>query len=162
MVGDTYKKLIIFFAEYVVLLQGVLLLILSVRQKDTVVAVAVFVSGVIVLLISVIVTKILKVIIHKKRPPERIEYFEPFDRYAFPSGHATGLFSITLFMWSQSTLFGILGLLVTVLILTARVKSHVHDVVDIVAGACVGSVVTYVAMSWTESMLVPYLINSFL
>jgi membrane-associated phospholipid phosphatase len=156
------KQVIIFFAEYVVLFEGLLLFLLACRQKDTISGISLFISGTILLLVSVGITKVLKVLIRKKRPPERIEYFQPFDTYAFPSGHATGLLSVTFFMGSHSTLFGILALLTSFTILLARVKSHVHDGLDMFAGACVGILVTYSLMPFTEAALVPYMVNAFL
>jgi undecaprenyl-diphosphatase len=158
-----HKKAIIFCGEYLVIASGFILALFSYTfATDILSAVSLFISATFCLLISVASAKLLKMLFRKKRPPQRTEYFKPADRYAFPSGHATGLFSVTYFIASTDIYFGILSLLVAVLVMYGRVKSHVHDVFDILGGACVGVGITYLVMPHVTMYLVPYLLRSLL
>lgn len=153
------KHFIIFCAEYLVIIQGLLFVLLIVQTDGGREKVVVLFAGVTLLGVSLLVTKILKRIIRKKRPPQRVEFFVPFDRYAFPSAHATALFSMTLFILSQNVWIGLASLMVSVLIVIARVQSHVHDYVDIVGGFFVGVVATYGLMvyvtTYVNTVVVP-------
>jgi undecaprenyl-diphosphatase len=158
-----YKKWIIFCAEYMVLIEGVLLAVFAYSVSPGLFSSALlFLSATICLLVSVAAAKVLKQIIRKKRPAAKTEYFRPFDTYAFPSGHATGLFSVTYFIASIDIMFGAVSLLVTLFILSGRVKSHVHDTVDMLGGAFLGVVLTYILMPSVTESFVPYLIYALL
>lgn len=71
------------------------------------------------LFLSLAVAVILKRIIHKKRPPKKVEFFTPYNKYAFPSGHATGLFSVTYVIFLTSIPLGIVALDISFFIVIA-------------------------------------------
>ena len=135
-----------------------LLLVLS--QETLAEKVGLCITGNSVLFLSLAV--ILKRIIHKKRPPKKVEFFTPYNKYAFPSGHATGLFSITYVIFLTSIPLGIVALSISFFIVIARVKSHVHDLVDIIGGAFIGLVVTNVAIPYVvmyvNVLLLPWIL----
>ena len=155
------KSGIIFCAEYLVLAQVPIFLLLVVQFPTLSERVSITVSCLVLFLSALLVTKILKRIIRKRRPSKKVEYFIPFDRYAFPSAHATALFSISAFIISQNIWSGGISFLISLCIVIARVKSHVHDFSDILAGAVVGVSVTYYLMpyvtTWVYTSLVPAL-----
>ena len=152
------KASIIFCAEYLVIAHALVFLFFGLYAPTRSDTIGILVSGVVLLLLSLLVTKIIKRIVHKRRPPKKIEYFIPFDRYAFPSAHSTALFSITAFMLSQNIWFGIIAFLISLVIVIARVKSHVHDFSDILGGFIVGIGVTYYAMPYVVVSVHQYVI----
>jgi membrane-associated phospholipid phosphatase len=155
------KKHIVIIAEYGVIVQGVILLLLA-REEDTLSSQCIlFVTAGALLLLSLCVTKLLKRIIHKHRPQERDELFVPFDTYAFPSGHATGLASVTFFISLHSLFLGIVSLCVAFAIVYARVKARVHDYYDIAAGVLVGVAVTYLMRAPVEAFISGYIVPAF-
>lgn len=157
--SKTKKKIIIFCAEYLVVLEGLLFIVHVLQFPTTYEKLGVLNSGILLLLISLLVTKVIKRIVRKRRPPKKVEYFIPFDRYAFPSAHSTTLFSIAVFILSQDLVFGILSFSIAMIIVVARIQSRVHDAMDIFGGFVVGVSVTYYLMpyvvSWVNSFLVP-------
>jgi undecaprenyl-diphosphatase len=147
------RSIVIFCAEYLVLIQGILFLLLLNQRENISEALAIFCTGTMLLLLSLFITKLLKIIIRKKRPAKRIEFFEPFDTYAFPSGHATALASLVLFVSVYSTAIGSIMCLVGLAVVIARVQSHVHYVSDIIGGITVGLLVTYYALTPISNMV---------
>jgi undecaprenyl-diphosphatase len=156
------KGMIIFCAEYLVLGAGLIFLIFVIDQLTMIQRVGTVFSGGSLLLISLSVTKVLKRIIHKRRPPRKVEFFMPFDRYAFPSGHATALASISLFMIMQNTLLGSIISLISLIIVIARVQSRVHYGLDIVGGVIVGIIITYFTMPYVVGYVNFYLLPAIL
>jgi membrane-associated phospholipid phosphatase len=155
------KSGIIFCAEYLVLAQVPIFLLLALQSPTLPEQAGVIISCFVLFLSALLVTKILKRIIRKRRPSKKVEYFIPFDRYAFPSAHATALFSISAFIISQNMWSGLISFCISLCIVIARVKSHVHDFLDILAGLVVGVSVTYYLMppvtTWVYTSLVPAL-----
>ncbi len=153
------KSGIIFCAEYLVLAQVPIFLLLALQSPTLPERAGVIITCLVLFLFAVLVTKILKRIIRKRRPSKKIEYFIPFDTYAFPSAHATALFSISAFIISQNIWSGIISFGVSLCVVIARVKSHVHDFSDILAGLVVGVLVTYYCMpyvtTWVYTSLIP-------
>ena len=155
------QKIIIFCALYLVLLQGVLLSAISLLEPTLVLQVAVFVSGTILLLLSVTTSKLLKRIIHKARPAQE-ELFIPYDKYAFPSSHAAGLASISFFIFPYDIFLGLVSTVISLIIVDARVRSRVHDVYDIVAGLFLGVIVTSILYDVIVRYVTFYLVPTFI
>lgn len=153
---------VIICAEYFVVGTGVLFLVLVLQQPSLYEQARVVFVGGGLLFLALATSVILKRVIHKKRPPRKVELFIPYNKYAFPSGHATGLFSITLFLFTENKFLGGLSLFLSLLIVTARVKSNVHDAIDIIGGAILGVMVTYNAMPYVDSYITTYLLPSIL
>ncbi len=144
------KRFSIFCAEYLVLVSGVLFGICALLGENLSTQVEIILVGGMLLVISLTIAKILKKIIRKARPSKRTELFQPFDRYAFPSAHSASLFALTAYTLGQNLLIGILSLVCTVLIVVGRVKTNVHDYVDIAGGFVIGVAVAF--------YLAPYII----
>ena len=152
------KKIIIILAEYLVILEGGLLFYLSLGAHTFIEQIRILVVAVILLTFSLIISKILKKVINKSRSPNMQEYFIPHDKYAFPSGHATGLASVTIFLFFNSIILGTLGLMLTLFTVIARVKSHVHDSYDIVAGLVLGSSITFFLFTPVTTFVAKYVV----
>ena len=153
------KEIIIFTAVYLVVIEGLVLFLFSLQEESIKESIIVFMTGSIVLLIALIIAKILKRIIHKHRPPKKLEIFEPFDKYAFPSGHATGLSTVTFFIFERNIFLGIISFFISLFIVVARMKAKVHDYVDIIGGIILGVSVTYLISPFIKSMVSIYFIN---
>lgn len=164
MVPSTYmhNKVIIFLAQYLVIVEGMVLLILSLQQNTLFSAVGIVLIGGSLLIISVATTKIFKYLIHKSRPPKDQELFTPLDTYAFPSGHATGLASVSMYITLNSVILGAIAIVVSLIIVYARVKSRVHDTYDIVAGTIVGVAVTLLMVHHVTNYISGYFIPALL
>ncbi|MBP6888619.1 MAG: phosphatase PAP2 family protein [Candidatus Pacebacteria bacterium] len=156
------KKVIIFFAEYGVLFQGGLLIIISLQKHSWVEEMEVFVTGGVVLLLSLTVAKILKHVFRKYRPGLSSQFFKPRGFYAFPSGHATGLASVSSFITRIDLVLGFFAWVTALLVMYARVKAHVHDVYDMVGGVIVGLLVTYYVTPIATQYVLSFLVPSFL
>lgn len=156
------KTVIIFCAEYLVILQGIIFLVYGLQRPLVYDKIGVLSSGIILFLTALLITKIIKRIVHKRRQPKKNEYFIPFDRYAFPSAHSTALFSIAVFMISQNIMIGVLSFIVAFIIVIARVKSRVHDAMDIFGGFVIGVSVTYYCMPYVLAFVYSHLVPIFL
>lgn len=156
------KKLLIFCAEYLVLAEGFLFLMCIFLAGERVRQLEVLLVGGMLLVLSLTFAKILKKIIHKRRPLKRTEMFKPFDRYAFPSAHSATLFALTAYMLGQNFFIGFLSLLVTVCIVIARVKTRVHDYVDIAGGFVIGVTIVYYVAPYVIAYVTTYLLPTLL
>ncbi|MEN9552158.1 MAG: superfamily [Candidatus Parcubacteria bacterium] len=90
--------------------------------------------------LAVCSAKLLKYIFKKHRPKHMASV--PEDSYAFPSAHASGLMALTFTTYQVSQQFFAYILIVSLLIMYARVRSRVHDVYDMIGGTVVAFVVT--------------------
>lgn len=153
------KSLIIFFAIYAVVAQGFILLAASLSRDSSLEKVGMFISGSIVLFVALITMKLLKRVIGKYRPEMNKELFVPYDSYAFPSGHATGISAIAFFIFEHSVFFGLMSVILGILVLGARIQSHVHDYIDIVGGIILGVLVAYFLSPFVESSVNSYLLT---
>jgi undecaprenyl-diphosphatase len=156
------KSGIIFCAEYLVLVQAPILLFTVLQLPTHSEQIGVILSCLILFLSALSVTKILKRIIRKRRPAKKVEYFIPFDAYAFPSAHSTALFSISAFIISQNLWSGIISFCISLCIVIARVKSRVHDFSDILAGLVIGISVTYYLIPYVTTFVYSSLVPVFL
>ncbi len=130
------EKTIVFFARYYMYL--VLALVVAYLLSYTGLVVPLVLTAAFSLT-SVFVAKILKYLFAKKRGGGS-SLFVAKNKYAFPSSHAAGLSSILLSTFGNYLWPFLLGS--TIIILLARVKSGVHDYIDILAGVIPGLVVT--------------------
>jgi membrane-associated phospholipid phosphatase len=152
------KRFSIFCAEYLVLVSGVLFGLCALFGKTFFKSIEIILVGGMLLVISLTIAKILKKVIRKARPLKRTEMFQPFDRYAFPSAHSASLFALTAYILGQNLLIGVLSLICTVLIVVGRVKTHVHDYVDIAGGFVIGVAVTFYTAPYIIIYVTTYLI----
>lgn len=156
------KQSIRFFAMWGVVIQGFIFLMLllgSVSQREFWVTAS---SGVSILVVSFLFAKITKQLFRKKRPPVKYELFVPAGKYSFPSGHATGLTSVALYILSQNVLLGLCAIVTALVIMVARVKSGVHYPVDMLGGVITAVVTFYLFMPYINTAMAPYLVSAFL
>ncbi len=92
-------------------------------------------------LLALLCTSVIKYLVRKPRSAERV--FSSHDVYAFPSGHATGLASISYSTYLQGYPIFWAVILMSVIIVFARVRLKVHDYKDIIAGIFVGVIVAH-------------------
>jgi membrane-associated phospholipid phosphatase len=156
------KKLLIFCAEYLVVVEGFLFLMCILLAGGRTQQLEVLLVGGMLLVLSLTIAKILKKIVHKRRPLKKTEMFKPFDRYAFPSAHSATLFALTVYVLGQNLFVGILSLFITICIVIARVKTHVHDYVDIGGGFVIGVATVYYVAPYVIMYVTTYLLPTLL
>ena len=157
-----YRRFVIFCAEYLVIPVGGIFFYLSLQAPNGIEQLNILVIGGTLLIISLAISKILKRLINKPRPPIETEFFIPHDKYAFPSGHAAGLFSLTVFILTYDIWLGIFSSLFSFIVIIARVKSNVHYTDDIIAGSFLGVVVTWVLLPQISNLVTVYLVPTLL
>jgi membrane-associated phospholipid phosphatase len=158
--SDTTKKLTIFCAEYLVIVVAIIFVYLIYIQDTVAEEISIILIGGILFLLVTAFAAILKRIIHKNRPVQDFELFVPFGEYAFPSGHATMLFAVTFFIFTESYTLGLISLLFSSIIVVARVKSRVHDAKDIIGGVLIGTLLTYALLPYIATYVITYLTPS--
>ncbi len=63
---------------------------------------------------------------------------------AFPSGHSAAAFAVATSVWLHNKKLGIIFLIAAGLVGYARVASHVHFLGDIIGGATLGILISYI------------------
>lgn len=156
---------IVFFAEYVAyIVCAVFLLSLyyatyTLRTKITTASVVLF---------SIVsarfgVAEFIRLLYHRPRPflTYHVHQLFPEASYSFPSGHATFFFAFSFAVYLYNKKLGNLLLVSTLLIVIARVISGVHYPSDIIGGAIIGIVVSYLVhrylWKWFEKTINRYL-----
>ena len=137
------KKLVIFGAEYLVVLAGIIFVYVGFSKTTSTNPVLFIFSGVVLILVSLFVAHILKKLFHKKRPPKNQELFIPADRYAFPSEHATALAALSVIVVSENVLLGVVVIITGLVIVICRVLARVHRPQDMVLGSMIGAAIAY-------------------
>lgn len=156
------RRWILFCAEYLVIIEGILFFLCIIQVKNVEQQLKITISGVVIVAVSLIIAKLLKKLIHKRRPLKRKELFNPFDRYAFPSAHASVLFALSTFLLMQHFWIGLASLTVAIFIVVARVYSRVHDFADIAGGFVIGTAVSYYLAPYVTTYVDGHLLSSLL
>lgn len=136
-------KLIVGMAEYGVLLPlfVTLMYVLSLSDPRDKAHVLLVTGGSVA--IAVTAAKVLKRIFKARRPQVSTEMFTPFDEYAFPSGHASGVVALALSLAMFSVPYGATAGALGFLAVMARVFARVHYTRDVVGGGVVSFFITY-------------------
>ncbi|MGC4960706.1 phosphatase PAP2 family protein [Gordonia sp. DT218] len=109
-----------------------------------------------------LIGEIIKIVVHRHRPPIADQLGTLETTYSFPSGHVTGttafVFALALIATTQSTrLTRIAALsaagLITLVAACTRIYLGVHWVTDVVAGVCAGLAVALAVPIWAEALL---------
>ena len=149
--------------DYIGYLGPVILLVASIfllKNKATLLSTYIF--GII---ISSIMNCILKYIIKEPRPSEDLNIYNAsiaqgkrvsFDKYGMPSGHATGVFYSTAFIFFalKDPYISFIYLLISINTMFQRVKYKNHTVSQVIVGAIVGAITGYIAYLFATKKLV--------
>jgi len=143
--GLTYSSKIldwigIFFADYTLYIVGIVFLILLLWKKNRLMVISAAAS---VVLSRLIITEIIKNLLHRARPYEVLETAEKLikenqDFQSFPSGHAAIFFAIAMAIYFFNKKLGIAFFVGAVLVGLARIFVGVHWPSDVLAGAIIG------------------------
>lgn len=96
-----------------------------------------------VLLAGIIVSGI-KLLTRRQRPEtleERASYYQAFDAYAFPSGHACRMACIAVTVGGLQPSLSLPFWLLAIWVMASRIMLGIHHVLDIVVGGLVGALV---------------------
>lgn len=94
--------------------------------------------------LSWIINHFLKNMIAHPRPDLTLALLEPNDPYSFPSGHASFMFALGFLMSYLNKRAGIIILILAILTGISRVLAGVHYWYDILGGAVLGYIVSYI------------------
>jgi len=111
----------------------------------------------------------IKYITKRKRPDEQsaLRYIATGDQWSFPSGHATRMGILAIFMTLYYPTFGWIFILWAVGVCYGRIAMQIHSFLDIIGGTILGlslGTVTYFLLSYFDSFLGPaaeWLVNLF-
>lgn len=114
---------------------------------------------------SVIINSILKYIIKQPRPSEDLSIYNAsiahgkrvsFDKYGMPSGHATGVFYSTAFIFFalKNPYISLFYLIISINTAYQRVKYKNHTILQVIIGAIVGAITGYIAYLFAKKKLV--------
>jgi membrane-associated phospholipid phosphatase len=117
------------------------------------------------LIISCIMNCILKYIIKEPRPSEDLSIYNAsiahgkrvsFDKYGMPSGHATGVFYSTAFIFFalKDPYISLFYLIISINTMFQRVKYKNHTISQVIVGAIVGAITGYLAYLFATKKLV--------
>ena len=130
----------IFLAEYSLYVVGIIFLIFLLWKKNRLMVASV---GISIVLSRLVITEILKILLHRARPYMVLEtvnklIVENKDFQTFPSGHAAIFFALAMAVYFFNKKLGIIFFVSAILISVARIFVGVHWPSDILAGVVVG------------------------
>lgn len=145
-----------YLGPMILLVSSIVLLI----SKPTLLSTYIF--GVI---LSCLINSILKYIIKEPRPSEDLSIYNAsiahgkrvsFDKYGMPSGHATGVFYSTAFIFFalKNPYISLFYLIISINTAYQRVKYKNHTILQVIIGAIVGAITGYAAYLFATKKLV--------
>jgi membrane-associated phospholipid phosphatase len=151
------QKLLLFCSEYFIFVGAFLMMWLVIGQ-DTVMESWVMLGTVAVTIISLwFIGALLKYTIRKERPSKELRKNIERDRYAFPSMHALTLASSACYIGMHNLYLGVIACAIAFIVMYARVKTHMHYAVDMIAGFCFGAIYTYTLSPYIEQYVSAFL-----
>lgn len=144
------QKTINLSAEYGVYI-GALAVLYFISQQETIHEALLHFFTVGLLTLSVwIIGAILKYSFRKERPHTDKRFSFERDRYSFPSMHALTLSSAAFYVGVYSPYIAFFIFFIAVFVMYARVRTHMHFAIDMVAGFFLGLVLTFIITPYAE------------
>jgi undecaprenyl-diphosphatase len=101
------------------------------------------------IIISAILTQVLKVIIMRQRPDVAL-YVK--NSFSFPSGHATSVFSVLAVIWKEIPWLKWFWLVFAVVVAFSRLYLGLHYLTDVVVGALIGFSVSLIIVKYEKKI----------
>jgi undecaprenyl-diphosphatase len=95
------------------------------------------------------ITTSIKFLWRRQRPLQRRGFYsQTYDKHSFPSGHATRMGTVTVYVPTLLPKWGWLVLLIALWVGWSRVALGVHYLLDVVVGLVIGVVVSLIVLHW--------------
>ncbi len=92
-------------------------------------------------LLSTGISTLIKYTVRRRRPQELTQFYTiKYDRYSFPSGHATRMAAIASVVGVRVPTLSLPGWILALLVATCRVLVGVHYIGDVLVGLVIGMV----------------------
>ncbi len=137
------QKIISWCAEYLIFVGAIVVLFFLILQSTFQTGIYMFFTIALTITSLWFLGAILKFLIRKERPKEKLHNMIERDRYAFPSMHALTISSAFTYVLMFDYLYGVILFLIAFIIMFARVRTHMHYVVDMIAGFLLGVIYTF-------------------
>lgn len=138
------QKIISWCAEYLIFVGGIVVLFFLISQPTFNEAILKSLTVTVTVISLWYVGAFLKFTIRKERPIREKGEMVERDRYAFPSMHALTITSASTYLIIYNLFYGIVLYLIALIIMYARIRTHMHYVVDMAAGFCFGMIFTLI------------------
>ncbi len=138
------QRIISWCAEYLIFVGAIVVLFFLISQPTFQTGIYMFLAMAVTIASLWFLGATLKFLIRKERPKEKLHNMIERDRYAFPSMHALTISSAFTYVIMFDYLYGSVLFLIAFLIMYSRVRTHMHYVVDMIAGFLLGVVYTFI------------------
>lgn len=149
--------------DYIGYLGPIILFIFSIfllKNKSTLLSTYIFGT-----ILSIIINSLLKYIIKQPRPDEDLSIYNAsiahgkrisYDKYGMPSGHATGVFYSTAFIFFalKQPYISLFYLIISINTAYQRVKYKNHTILQVIVGSIIGAFTGYIAYIYATKKLV--------
>ncbi len=91
-------------------------------------------------LLSSGISTLIKYTVRRRRPQELTQFYTlKYDRYSFPSGHATRMAAIAVIVGARAPALALPAWMLALLVALCRVLVGVHYLSDVIAGLAIGT-----------------------
>ncbi len=153
------QKYISWCAEYLIFVGAFIVLIFLSTQSTVYDSLLKFLTLVTIVVSLWYIGAFLKFFIRKERPKEKLHNIIERDRYTFPSMHALTISSASSYICMYSQFFGFIMFVIAFIIMCARVRTHMHYMVDMIAGFCFGAIFAYIFSPFFEKYIILFLLS---
>lgn len=99
-------------------------------------------------LVAVGLSTVLKVLMRRSRPREMTGFYSTkYDRYSFPSGHATRIACLAMVFSQQFPCWAVVFYALALFVALCRIALGIHYVSDVLVGMAVGFLASWVIVS---------------
>jgi undecaprenyl-diphosphatase len=99
-------------------------------------------------IVAVGLTTVLKLLMRRSRPREATGFYSTrYDRYSFPSGHATRVACLAMIFSHQSPRWAAVFYASALFVVLCRIALGIHYVSDVLVGLAIGFLVSWVVVS---------------
>jgi membrane-associated phospholipid phosphatase len=154
-----YQKFIAWCSEYLIY-SGAFVVIIFFLQQTTLYGMLLKVCTMFCTVVLLwYIGALLKFIIRKERPNKDKRTVVLRDRYSFPSMHALTISAASTYVYMYNTILGIVMYCIALIIMYTRVRAHMHYMVDMVAGFCIGIIFAYIFSPLFEKYISLFLLS---
>lgn len=142
-----------FLSEYTVYIAASIVFLYCVTRNVLYEKLLIFFTLMFLVLIGWMTGFMIKHLLKKERPDKDLRLIVERDRYALPSMHTLTLSIVSTSISMNSFKYGVLLFVLTCIVMFMRVKTYMHDYLDVISGLVLGVILSVILFPYCSQLI---------